>query len=71
MRVALVPLALGRLIVLLFLVRAMMTDGASDRRSGNCVMSRQVANYGAGRSAGKAPCLRAANQPEANDQRND
>jgi hypothetical protein len=71
MRVALVPLVLGRLIVLLFLVGAMMTDRASDRCSGDCVMSCQVANYGAGGSAGKASCLCATDQPKANDQRND
>ena len=56
MRVVLIPLVLVRLVVLLFF-SAMMTDRASDRRSGDRVMPGQVAYYGAGRSAGKASCL--------------
>jgi hypothetical protein len=71
MRVALIPLVLVRLAVLLILVRAVMTNRASDRRSGDRVMPGQVAYYGAGRSAGKASCLCATGQAETNNQRND
>jgi hypothetical protein len=49
----------------------MMTDRASDRGSGDCVMSCQVANYGARRGAGKASSLCATDKPDTNDQRND
>jgi hypothetical protein len=70
MRVVLIPLVLVRLVVLLFF-SAMMTDRASDRRSGDRVMPSHVAYYGSGGSAGKASRLCATDQSEADYQRND
>jgi hypothetical protein len=48
-----------------------MTNRASDRGSGDRMMPCKVADYGSCGSARKTSGFGAANQPEANQKRND
>ena len=70
MRVVWITLVLARLAILLSLLfsGAMMANRASNRCACDRVMPSQVAYYGPGGRAGKATCLRADAQSEADQQ---
>ena len=62
---------LFRLLVLFLYLRAMMADSASDRRSGNAVMSGDVPQNSSDDGPRKASRLGVSDQPDAENQRND